>query len=59
MKNETVLNLANELNRIEKEINNLEIERMKVIQKLWDLIPSLKDDVNLQKRKVRKYEDSK
>ena len=38
MKDNTVLKLANELNRIEKEINNLEIERMKVIQKLWDLI---------------------
>lgn len=56
MKNKTTLDLAFRLSEIEREKFKLDMEYNEIIQVLWDRIPSLKDDVNLQKKKVRKYE---
>lgn len=57
MKNKTTLELAQRLNAIERQRNELDIEFNMIIQELWNRIPSLKEDVNLQKKKVRKYEN--
>ena len=58
MKEKTLLELANRLNEIEVERNKLDLEYNMIVNELWNRIPSLKDDVNLQKKKVRKYEDN-
>ena len=60
MNTKTTFELAQRLNEIEVEINNLELERLKIIKVLQERIPSLKDDINLQpKKRVRKYEDNR
>ena len=59
MKNKTTLELAQRLNAIEKQRNELDIEFNMIVGELWQRIPSLKEDVNLQKKKVRKYEDNR
>lgn len=56
MKDKATIDLAFRLNEIEREKFKLDMEYNDIIQELWDRIPSLKDDVNLQKKKVRKYE---
>lgn len=48
-----VLHLANRMNEIRNQINSLEMEYNEIISKLWEEIPSLKDDVNTQKIKVK------
>lgn len=53
MKNKTTLELVNRLNKINKEINDLEIEYNKIVNELWERIPKLKDDVNMQKIKTK------
>lgn len=61
MKNKTILELVNRLNEIMVERNNLEIRIMEldreydeIVYELWERIPSLKDDENIQpKKKVR------
>ena len=53
MKNKTTLELVNRLNKINKEINDLEIEYNKIVNELWERIPKLKDDVNMQKVKTK------
>lgn len=52
MKNKTTLQLACRLNEIEQEIYNLNIEYNSIVQELWNRIPGLKDDVNIQKKKL-------
>lgn len=60
MKDKTLLELANRLNEIEVERNKLDLEYNMIVHELWNRIPSLKDDVNIQpKKKVRKYEDNR
>ena len=59
MKEKTLLELANRLNEIEVERNKLDLEYNMIVNELWNRIPSLKDDVNLQKKKGRKYEDNR
>lgn len=59
MKEKTLLELANRLNEIEVERNKLDLEYNMIVNELWNRIPSLKDDVNLQKKKVRKYENNR
>lgn len=53
MKNKTTLELAFMLNEINKQMNELEIEYNKVVNELWERIPKLKDDVNMQKIKTK------
>lgn len=56
MQDKTTLLLAFRMNEIEREIYNLEYEYNLIIEELKRRMPNLKDDVNLQKKKVRKYE---
>lgn len=57
MRDKTTLELAFRINKIEKEIYDLEMEYNQIVEELKNRIPSLKEDVNLQKKKVRKYEN--
>ena len=57
MEDKSVLQLANRMNEIEIEIANLELEYNKIIHEIKRRMPKLENDVNLQKKKVRKYED--
>ena len=60
MKEKTILELANRLNEIEIERNKLDLEYNMIVNELWQRIPSLKEDVNLQKKRVRKrYENNR
>lgn len=54
MKNKTTLQLVSRLNKINKEMNNLQIEYNKIVNELWERIPQLNDEVNIQKKKVKK-----
>lgn len=61
MKDKSVFELATRLNELTKELNNLELREITLINEydetvyeLWRRIPTLKDDVDIQpKRKVR------
>ena len=60
IENATLFELCTRLNEINKEMDNLEMEQNKIIKELWDRIPSLKDDVNIQpKKRERKYESNR
>lgn len=62
MKSKTVLELVNRLNEIMIELHNmdiksieLELEYNEIVYELWNRIPSLKEDNNIQpKIKIRK-----
>lgn len=57
MKDKTVLELATRLNEIEKQLNELEIEYNQIVRELWDRIPSVKDNANIQpKKRVKRNE---
>lgn len=57
MKDKTVLELATRLNEIQKELNNLEMEYNLIVKELWDRIPSLKNDEDMQpKKRVKRNE---
>ena len=60
LKDKTIKELVDRLNEINKEKDKLDIEIIvlndeydKIVKELWDRIPSLKDDPNLQKVKVK------
>lgn len=50
MHNKSVIALANRLSEINIERDKLDMEELKIMHELWDRIPSLKDDVNMQPR---------
>ena len=50
----SVLKLTIRLNEIRKEKQELDMEENAIIYKLWEPIPSLKDDVNLELNPVMK-----
>lgn len=61
MKNKTIADLANRLNEIMKEknrlgllISELDKEYNSIVYELWERIPGLKDDVNMQPKKRTK-----
>ena len=58
MKDKTLFELANRLNEIEQEKYKLDLEYNKIVNELWERIPTLKNDKNIQpKKKARvKYE---
>ena len=59
MKDKTIYELATRLNQIMVEQQKLELEYNKIVYELWERIPSLKNDVNIQpKKRVRKYENN-
>lgn len=54
MDRDKVFKLASRLNEIRVEQQKLDIEYNKIVLELWDMIPSLKTDPNVQpKEKVR------
>lgn len=59
MRDKTTLELAFRINKIEKEIYDLEMEYNQIVEELKNRMPHLENDVNLQKKKVRKYEDNR
>lgn len=66
MKNKTILELVNRLNEIMVERNKLEIRLMEldreydeIVYELWERIPSLKDDENIQPKKRVKVKNEK
>lgn len=60
MKDKSLFELCTRLNEINKEMDNLEMEQSKIVKELWERIPSLKDDVNIQpKKRERKYESNR
>lgn len=53
MKNKgSVLKLAIRLNEIEQQRQALDIEYNQIVKKLWEMIPSLKDDENIKIKKI-------
>ena len=59
MRDKTVLQLAYRLNQIEREINDLSIEYNQIVKEIQRRNPNLENDVNLEKKKVRKYENNR
>ena len=61
MKDKTIYELATRLNQIMVEQQKLELEYNQIVYELWERIPSLKNDVNIQpKKRVRKrYENNR
>lgn len=60
LKDKSIKELVDRLNEINKEKDKLDIEIIvlndeydKIVKELWDRIPSLRDDPNLQKVKVK------
>lgn len=60
LKDKSIKELVDRLNEINKEKDKLDIEIIvlndeydKIVKELWDRIPKLKDDPNLQKVKVK------
>lgn len=51
---EKAFKLVTRLNEIRAEQNKLDIEYNEIAHALWNMIPSLKDDPNIQLRKVKK-----
>ena len=66
LKEKTTLYLATRLNEIMKEQNQYEIELLMldkefnaIVYELWERVPSLRNDVDMQpKKRVRKYENN-
>lgn len=52
MNDKTTKDLVFRLSEIEREKFKLDLEYNKIVQELWDRIPSLKDDVNLQPKET-------
>lgn len=50
----SLLKLAIRLREIKKEKQSLDLEENAIIYKLWELVPSLKEDVNLELNPVMK-----
>ena len=52
--NQTILSLANRLNEITREIQDLELEHNRIVHELKRRLPKLKDDKNLEEKVMRK-----
>ena len=52
---ERAFKLVTRLNEIRAEQTKLDIEYNEIAHALWDMIPSLKDDPNIQLKKVKEY----
>lgn len=53
-KNVPLIDLANRLNEIRRERDKLDLEELKIMHQLWEAIPSLKDDPNVQPKILKK-----
>ena len=54
MEDKEVFELAQRLNEIMVQRNELDMEYNEIVEKLWGKIPSLKEDVNIQKVRIKK-----
>lgn len=54
LKETPLIDLAHRLNQIEIEKQKLDIEYNLIVNELWDRVPRLKDDVNLQPKVIKK-----
>lgn len=54
IKQTPLINLAHRLNEIEKEKQKLDLEYNLIVNELWERIPSLKYDENLQPKVIKK-----
>lgn len=54
LKHISTIDLVHRLNEINVERQNLDIEYNKIIYELWDRIPSLKTDCNIQPKPIQK-----
>lgn len=54
LKEVPIINLAHRLNQIEVEKQKLDLEYNQIVQELWERIPSLKNDVNIQPKPIQK-----
>lgn len=57
MKNKSNMELVTRLSEIDREIDKLQIEYNQIIKEIWDRIPSLKGDENLQCKVRRRVKD--
>ena len=54
IKQTPLINLAHRLNEIEKEKQKLDLEYNQIIYELWERIPPLKKDENIQPKVIKK-----
>lgn len=53
MKDKSIKELADRMNQIRMEQSKLAIEYNEIIKELWERIPGLKDDPNLELEKIK------
>ena len=54
LKQVPLIDLANRLNQIEMEKQKLDLEYNQIIYELWERIPPLKEDENMQPKVLKK-----
>lgn len=54
LKEVPLIDLAHRLNQIRVEQQKLELEHNMIVHELWDRIPSLQNDCNIQPKPVQK-----
>ena len=54
LKDVPLIDLAHRLNQIRVEQQKLELEHNMIVHELWDRIPSLKTDCNIQPKPIQK-----
>lgn len=54
LKQLSVIHLVNRINEIRVERQQLDIEYNQIVKELWDRIPSLQTDENLQPKAIQK-----
>ena len=54
LKHTSTIDLVHRLNKINVERQNLDIEYDQIIYELWDRIPTLKENENMQPKSVQK-----
>lgn len=57
MKDRELFELAQRLNEIMVLRNQLDIEYNQIIERLWEKVPNLKEDKNVQKLVLKRKED--
>lgn len=54
LKQMDLIDLVTRFNEIRKEQQELEIEHNAIVMELWERIPKLKDDVNIQPKVIKR-----
>lgn len=55
LENKSIRELADRLNHIMVERDNLYIEYAEILEELYKRLPNLKDDENLKLKKIKKF----